>query len=389
MKVSVVISARNEFPNIVHTVHSILNDLETFLQPNDYEILIVDNCSDDSDPRHRAISGTVDFLRSRGMYSNRVLKIIYDPIAGNVSARNKGVAVAQGEYVFFSDAHMSYGIGTFKRLMQTIDESGGIVHPAVAWMGSYPPSKGYQYSWKLGEEFKGTWNNYLVGKGDDWFYVPAMGHCCLGMKREQFLKFRGYPDFLRCYGGGEVFLDSKWWMMGSSVVTEPRVSVYHLSASRGYSYVHDDYIHNVFHSALVLGADAWAERTYLNYLRKNRKEVLDRMWKEAWKEAQPQRDFLMENSVMRFDDMLVRRPWDEMNMKKFGGSNSGMLIYHWTELELLKQSSTAKVAYLESKLQQGLGEFIEKNLSGNVYRHNESIKRLGLNNLIQLRKTLL
>ena len=45
MQVSVVISARNEFPNIVHTVHSIINDLETFLDHDEFEIIIVDNGS--------------------------------------------------------------------------------------------------------------------------------------------------------------------------------------------------------------------------------------------------------------------------------------------------------------------------------------------------------
>ena len=45
--VSVVIPARNEFPNIVHTVYSIVNDLETFLSPAEFEIIIVANCIDD------------------------------------------------------------------------------------------------------------------------------------------------------------------------------------------------------------------------------------------------------------------------------------------------------------------------------------------------------
>jgi len=55
--VSVVISARNEYPNIVHTVHSILNDLETFLRPGEFEVIIVDNCSDDGENVKRAVGG--------------------------------------------------------------------------------------------------------------------------------------------------------------------------------------------------------------------------------------------------------------------------------------------------------------------------------------------
>lgn len=368
MKISVVISARNEFPGIVYTVHSIFNDLETFLDPKDFEVIIVSNCSDDTDRIRTAISGTTDFLIARGAYGSRNIKILYDPIAGNVTARNKGAEIARGEYLFFSDAHMSYGFGTFKRLMQTIDESGGIVHPAVAWMGSYPPQKGMQYSWKLGEEFKGTWNNLVVGKGDDWFYVPAMGHCCLGMKREQFFKFKGYPEYLRCYGGGEVFLDSKWWMLGSCSVTEPRVNVYHLSAGRGYSYIHDDYIHNVFLSSLALGADMWAERTYLNNLRKARPEVLEKLWGQAEMECIPQREFIEQNKVMTFNEMIATQPWDKKNMEKFGIKNSGLLVYHPTWLELIKQTPHVIEAYERSLHQKDLEKFVDEKLSAYVYK---------------------
>ena len=364
--VSVVISARNEFPNIVHTVHSIFNDLETFLKPKDFEIIIVDNNSDDSDEVKRAVTGTSDFLRCRGMYANGVLRLLYDPIAGNVSARNKGAKIAQGEYLFFSDAHMSYAPGTFERLIKTIDETDGIVHPALSWMGAYPPEKGMSYSWKLGEEFKGTWNNYSVTL-KDWFYVPAMGHACLGMRRKQFLEFLGYPDYLRCYGGGEVFLDTKWWMLGKPVVTEPRVNAYHLSAARGYSYVHDDYIHNVFHSAIILGADMWAERTFLNYSRRASKEVLSTLWKQAEGEAVRQRTWLEEHRIKTFNEVIAERPWDVMNDAKHGSHNSGMLIYHQTWLDLIKGTPVEEL-YNNSKHQKELAEFVEKNLSQFTYK---------------------
>ena len=371
MKLSIVISARSEFPAIIFTVHSILNDLETFLTPKDFEIIIVNNCSDDRDPIHTALKGTTEFLSARGAYHNGIIKILYDPIAGNVSARNKGAAIAKGDYLFFSDAHMSYSFGFFKRMIETIDETDGIVHATYSWMGAYPHAReGTQYSWKLGEEFKGTWNSYIAGNGKNWFYIPGCGHCILGMKRQQFLDFKGYPDWLRCYGGGEMFLDSKWWMFGKPVVCEPRAHCYHLSAGRGYSYVHDDYIHNVFHSSLVLGADMWAERTKLNYLRKNRPEVIERLWKEAEQEAQEQRKFIEEKRVMTFNDMIKDQPWDKLNDEKFGSHNSGMLIYNKTWVEELKKTPEVYELWLDSELQKSLSDFIDKNLKQFCYKEN-------------------
>lgn len=368
--VSVIMSARNEFPNIVHTVHSILSDLESFLDPSQFEILIVDNCSDDREEPHRGVSGTTDFVRARGMFNSGVVRILYDPIAGNVSARNKGVLEAKGKYIFFSDAHMAFTPGFHQRMIQTCEETGGIVHPAYSWMGAYPPQPSCQYSWKLGEiSPKGTWNNYFVAQ-DDWFYIPASGHCSLVVRRDQFLEFGGYPDYLRCYGGGEVYLDSVWWMLGSNTVSEPRAHCYHLSAARGYSYHNDDFIHNLFHSAFLMGADDWAERTYLNYLRKGRKEVLDELWNQAKAEAVEKRSLIQSKEVYTLNEVLADRPWDKRNDMKFGRHFSGMLVYHDSWLEEIKGTEVEKL-YLASPTQAKLAEFIENNLSEFIYKRTK------------------
>lgn len=261
--VSVIIPARNEFPQIVFTIQSILNDLESFLKPNQYEIIIAANACDDwykGDKHKRAVTGTTEYMSTMGGYSRRVIRYLIDPIAANHTTRNNGVKMARGKYIFLSDAHMSYKPGYFKRMMQTIDESGGLVHSAIGWLGAFPVNKanGLSYTIKLGEEIKGTWNNYVL-KEDDWSYIPAQGHCCLGFLREQFLEFRGYPEYHRCYGGGEFYLDMKWWMFGSTVVVEPRAIGYHLRSTRGYSYIYDDYIHNVLAIGIALGMDWWAE----------------------------------------------------------------------------------------------------------------------------------
>src|SRR3990167_922290 len=141
---SVVLPARNEFPNIVHTVHSILNCWEADgFNEKDIEIIIVNNCSTDyNDPKYDYSKpgdrGTTEHLMPRGIYHSRTLRVLHDPIAGNHSARNKGAKIARGKYVFFSDAHMSYKPGAFKYAIQACEESGGLVHMGIAWMGGFP-----------------------------------------------------------------------------------------------------------------------------------------------------------------------------------------------------------------------------------------------------------
>lgn len=383
---SVIIPARNEFPNIVHTVHSILNTWEADgYDPRDIEIIIVNNCSTDyNDPKYDWTKpgdrGTTEHLMPRGIYHARTVRVLYDPIAGNHSARNKGARIARGKYLFFSDAHMSYAAGTFKYGLEACEESGGIVHIGIAWMGGYAPSiyksdetmeaKNSimtQYTLKLGEEWKGTWANYRPWN-DNWFYIAAQGHCSLFVDRKQFLDFGGYPDVHRTYGGGELFVDMLWWMYGSTVAVEPRAIGYHLASSRGYSYTHDDYIHNVFNCAWALGCDDWLERTYLNYLRRGREEVLEKMMSEARVEMKERRAEIETRRIRTFNEMLVNPPWDAMNVERGGAKNSSMLVYHYSWIEGLKDYPKVQKRYAESEVQKKLSEFIEGPLHDHIYK---------------------
>ncbi len=365
--VSVIIPARNEFPQIAFTVQSIINDLETFLKPGEFEIIICNNCSSDEIYPKRGTGGTVDYLMPRGMYWNRTLRVLYDPIAGNHSTRNHGAMLARGKYIFFSDAHMSYKRGFFQRMIRVIDKTGGLVHGTIGWLGAYPigSSMGYQYTMKLGEEIKGTWNNYKLA--DDYFHIPLQGHCCLGMLRKQFIEFDGYPKYHRCYGGGEFYLDIKWWLFGSNVSVDPQAIGYHLSAPRGYSYNHDDYKHNVLAIGLAIGADEWAERAYINWCRRGRPEVMARIWKEAQEETKEDKAWIAKKRVKTFNQLLVERPWDKMNDKLHGKHNSSMLIFHDTWLPLIK-GTPAEELYNKSELQKKLAKFIDENLSDKVYK---------------------
>src|SRR3990167_9317404 len=374
IKLSVVIPARSEFPSIVHTFYSIMHCWEAEgHDPKEIEIIIVDNASDDDKFPQKGTGGTTSYLEGRGAYWNRCIRILRDPIAGNHSARNKGAEIARGKYIYFSDAHMALRPGFFTSMMKTVDESGGLVHGALQFMGAYPPtdsSMGYGYSIKLGEEIKGTWNNYKVS--DKWFYVPAQGHWGVMALKEQFVRFGGYPKIHRTYGGGEFYTDIKWWLFGSSVAVEPNAIGYHLASGRGYSYDHDDYIENVLGMAYALGMDDWRERAYLNWLRRGRKEVLDEIMERSDRENRKDREFVNKHRKKTFNELIVERPWDEMNMKRHGRKNSAITVFHETWLNLLNESPVAKEAYEESKYQKGLEEFINANLSQFVYKRNKT-----------------
>jgi glycosyltransferase involved in cell wall biosynthesis len=354
--ISIVISARNEFPNIAHTVHSIIIALEADgygYNPEDrtvdFEIIIVDNGSVDQTSTFWTWAKSNETITKlakspRGLAYNNVVRIVYDPIMGNVSARNYGTTFSRGKYLFFCDAHMSIPPGTFKKMIQAIDESGGIVHAVVEWFGAYPPKGGFQYSVKVGEKFWGTWNRLAVST-KEWFYIAGSGHCFFGVLKEQFLKFGGYNNYFRVYGGGELYLDIKWWLFGSCSVVVPTVVVYHLSAGRGYGYFSEDLIHNLMLSAYVIAGDKYSERVLLTYLNKsdvNHQFFYD-LYNQALFEGKQDREFIASNSVKTFDDLIFNNgecdghclpragkhsltAWDIANEKKFGKHLSGLIV---------------------------------------------------------------
>lgn len=382
IKLSVVIPARNEFPNVVHTVHSILAAWETSYKTLGWdkeaiEIIIVNNTSTDRQYPKTAVKGTVEYLMPRGMYANRYLRVMYYPVAGNHAARNHGARMARGDYLFFSDAHMSYAPLYFFHLLTAVKESGGIAHSPIGWHGTYPPrpeSLGYQYTIKLGDEWRGTWAQRCLSE-EKWFYIPALGHCSVAVKRDQFIDFGGYPEIHRTYGGGEMYVNMKWWMLGSTVVTEPRAVGYHLASERGYSYNFDNYIENVLGCMYALGIDDWRERTFIHWLRKGRREVLDQMMERSTREHQRDREKIQKRKTYSFNDLLLQRPWDKKNIEKFGESNCGLQIYHPSFIQLLKNTPAEDYYYHHSKYQRELDALIEGPLWEFVYKkdHYEKV----------------
>jgi len=366
---SVVIPARNEFPHVVFTIYSILHAWKSSgFGMKEIELILVDNCSDDNKYPQRGTGGTTSYLEGRGGYFNRIIRIVRDPIAGNHSARNTGAKIARGKYLYFSDAHVALDPFFFKHILETIEKNGGLVFGSLQTMGAYPPtdsSMGFQYTWKLGDECRETWANYKLA--DTPWYIIGQGAWGMGVKREEFEKYRGYEFYHKTYGG-EFYITSKWWMLGSTVMVDPKAIGYHLGAGRGYSYHHLDYVENILNLLYALGADDWRERTYINYLRSKNKADLDRIMVDGARVYEGDRKWIAKHRKYTFNDLLVKRPWEQKNIKLYGKSNCGISIFHWSELDLISQNPIAMEGYRNSKLQKQLHTFITENLSQYIYR---------------------
>lgn len=309
--VSIIIGARNEFPQIAMTITSLMEDMSTS-GITKWEFIIMDNGSEDETTRFFAWKPNEKGERWKYQYSPRGLvyenrlRIFFDPVLSNVGTRNRGVTKAKYKNIIFSDAHIIVKPGSVLAVVESLVKYGGIVHAPISWMGasSVNPDPGYQYSYKVGEKIWGTWNRAKVS--DSAFAVPICGHAFLAVRKDEFIQMRGYPYGQRVYGGGEPYLDTKYWMCGSHSLMEPRALVYHLSAGRGYNWHSNDLKYNMFLVSYILGDRRWADRimiTYMNQAGTNH-ALLKHMYDEALRDGEEDKKWLDENKLMTFEECL-------------------------------------------------------------------------------------
>lgn len=357
--VSIIIGSRNEEKTLPLTINALLMDIQAS-GITKYEIIVQDNGSEDETsrfftwkPSEKGNHWKYQYS-PRGLVAEGKLRIFFDPVLSNVGTRNKGALHAKYENLIFADAHIGVKFGTILSTLTTLNTYGGIVHAPVSWMGASPenPQPGYQYSYKIGEKGPyGTWNKAKVA--DTPFYIPLCGHCWLAVKRQEFLEKGGYPYAQRVYGGGEPYLDSVFWMTGSTSMCDPNSLVYHLSAGRDYSWHSDDLLHNSMLVSYVLGGMKYIDLVLITYINKigYLTPTLEKLYHEALEEGKPLKEWLDKNKIMTFEEMLAldkphdcegkeykgnthaMRPWDIKNQELHGKHLSFVTEFKLTKRE--------------------------------------------------------
>ena len=351
-KVSVVVTARNEYPVILGTILSFYNELEHFDYP--FEIIVVDNMSDDLGPQ-------VLKDRFRRWIRLGILKVInYDKRPANVLVRNVGARAATGKVVILCDAHLSIKTGTLDLMIKNWQTHGGLWHSATIIWGDTSDIRCYGYKLKLEEKFWGNLSKHLPDQAKDEkgqlqpYTVPMASHCLVLAGRKEYLDFGGYSENFRCYGGGEPYLDLKWWLFGSKVWVEPRGLVRHafgtraiwkksgtkrklnravmsrdgqlktqleigdeyLHYARGYAWNNEQLHFNFMLSAYTIGGYEWLQKIYRVYwnARKGNPRYLSeikRLRGEVLRDGATERAEIAQRQKLTLDQLLKKKPWQE------------------------------------------------------------------------------
>ena len=284
------------------------------------------------------------------------MKVVrYDERPSTWCAANAGIKASTGEVVAVADAHVSLKTGTMHGLVQGALTHGGIWHAAVNKWGDIDKIRTYGYDLTLLRNF---WGNPCLhippGVRDEdgrprSHAVAMMGACLLVVRRDEIEKFGAYHHQFGVYGGGEPYLDLKWWLMGSAVYCYPeglcrhafgwraqwqkvkrdkvaKRTIYkkdgkfcrdlkrgdeYLKFGKGYVRPDAEMYRNFMIAAYTLGGDAWLDHVRRQFQEKSRKlrDEIEKIAGRVTKESVAERQFILGHQKLTFDQLLANPPW--------------------------------------------------------------------------------
>ncbi|MTK13377.1 MAG: glycosyltransferase, partial [Clostridiaceae bacterium] len=183
-------------------------------------IIVVDDASDDL---------STEFLKAplnKDIYKEVIL--IKTNNAGCAGAKNAGVKVAKGNYLFFCDAHIKVSDGWLDNLVNTLKNNNAhIVAPCIVNMKNenMTNATAAAYGMTCDDQLRATW---LTNKTNTITEIPFACGCAFGITREVFEKINGFDHFFQVYGSEDFEICLKAWLYGYRVVVNPNVIVQHL-----------------------------------------------------------------------------------------------------------------------------------------------------------------
>ena len=254
MKVSIVVPTYNRANLICQTIDSLMRQN----YPKDsYEIIVVDNNSSDS--TLYLLSEYVKKIKNTGN-----LVIARELRRGDVYARNSGAALANGEYLLFTDDDAIFDSNWISSLVKILDD-----HPQVAMVGSrieilwdeQPPSWVKQYEYLLGK----------ISKGDEGYIISSKGFCIpngsLAVRKSLFCEIGGnnpgqVGEWL--VGNAEVGLFHKIKQYGYLIGFTDDTTMWHLQF-RGKNGTMEDIIRRLENCAISDAYTDVVERNVIKY----------------------------------------------------------------------------------------------------------------------------
>ncbi len=216
MKVSVIISNRNDTHFLAVTIRSALEELKAV--PGGGEVIIVDN----SDAEYKqAVRHVIP-----GGYLGKEVKLYFQDYPCLFTARETAARKASGQYILCVDSHNLFGRDSIIKAVHFMnrhkEKTLGFGSLPVNWLCQHARHSKHDML-----HLHGTWGKlYDTERRISWKGQPWI------CNRDWFLeKLGGYGCFSAnklCWGGGDMYLGVKSWLLGYENWAIPAAPVIHL-----------------------------------------------------------------------------------------------------------------------------------------------------------------
>jgi glycosyltransferase involved in cell wall biosynthesis len=238
---SIIFPVKNEGENVERTLKSLFSAITD----SKVEIIIVNDQSSDN---------CCDFLSTQ--YLDKNIKLINSPGVGPANARNLGASYAQGDILFFCDAHLEFEDHWLDSMLHFLSY-GNIdsITPAIGAIGN-PNFIGYgQTLWaaQSSRTIKTHWNT----RREQPFETAILPGGCFAIKKSVFDAVGGFEDGFPAWGLEDVELSIKLWLFGFNCFVIPNVKILHLfRKEQPYKVALDQYYYNLLRLAYLHFNDA-------------------------------------------------------------------------------------------------------------------------------------
>lgn len=314
MKLSIIISNRNDNVMLSITVRSCIEALKAI--NGESEIVIVDNSDEKIWP-------LVQNVLPKKYIKQGKIKLIRQEHPSLFVARDTAAKVARGQYISCIDGHMLIGHNMFKDLVDFMnkhrdDPHLGFAHAPINWAHQHEDAGKHDrnvsscelgdWNIKYGHERKITWKGMPWICRRKWFIEQLGGYGALSQNKMS-------------WGGGDILIGTKPWLLGFenwAVPTSPGIHIGpypNVDGKEGNQYrvYHQSGEHPTLTGFLValyvLGGSSAIERN---------KEAIENKWPwlkvDKFKDlairlGKDEREWLLANQVMSFEDYLNNEPW--------------------------------------------------------------------------------
>jgi len=213
MDCSAIITCCNEYPKVLFTVQSIIEELRDF---GNFEVIVVDNKSTDR---------TKEYFKNNRHPNIKFFE--YDKKYSHWQAKNLGVEKAKGKYLFFLDAHCIVGRGSLikmKVFLENMEDNGMKIGGVHMLHSPILMEKKFQHASQ--PKFIYRFRVAEVGK-DKPYEVFGMSTCGMMSPKKVFNKLGGWNKELGQKWGGEAYINLKQATCGYPQFIHPEARYFH------------------------------------------------------------------------------------------------------------------------------------------------------------------